>query len=145
MDALLFFFPDSMSSVTMTIVLLNRDYIHVMDLAEGHVAALKKLETCPQLRCVAYNLGTGTGTTVLEMVKAFEEASGLEVPLNITDRRPGDAEAVWAATETAEKELGWKAKLTVKEMARDQWMWASQNPDGYDVPRKAGKGGCVMM
>lgn len=114
-----------------------------MDLAEGHVAALRKLETSPQLGCVAYNLGTGTGTTVLEMVKAFEEASGLEVPLNLTDRRPGDAEAVWAATETAEKELGWKAKLTVKEMARDQWKWASENPDGYDV-KKSG-GGCTLM
>jgi UDP-glucose 4-epimerase len=67
------------------------------------------------------------------MVHAFEAASGLKVPLQLTDRRPGDAEAVWAATETAEKELGWKARLTVKEMCEDQWKWASQNPDGYDV------------
>eukprot|EP00890_Picochlorum_soloecismus_P000025 jgi/Picsp_1/1022/NSC_04506-R1_udp-glucose 4-epimerase len=110
-----------------------RDYIHVVDLAEGHVAALKKLESNKELGCIAYNLGTGTGTTVLEMVHAFEAASGLKVPLQLTDRRPGDAEAVWAATETAEKELGWKARLTVKEMCEDQWKWASQNPDGYEV------------
>lgn len=110
-----------------------RDYIHVVDLAEGHVAALKKLEKEPKLGCVAYNLGTGQGTTVLEMVHAFEKASGLKVPLNLTDRRPGDAEAVWAATETAERELGWKAKLGVEAMCADQWAWASQNPNGYDV------------
>ena len=110
-----------------------RDYIHVMDLAEGHVAALRKLESTPEIGCTPYNLGTGTGTTVLEMVHAFEEASGLKVKLNLTERRAGDAEAVWAATDTAEKELGWKAKLTVKEMAADQWKWASTNPDGYEV------------
>ena len=110
-----------------------RDYIHVQDLAEGHVAALRKLEASPGMGCMPYNLGTGRGTTVLEMVHAFEAASGLKVPLNLTARRPGDAEAVWAATDTAEKELGWKAKLTVKEMCEDQWKWASTNPDGYDV------------
>jgi len=110
-----------------------RDYIHVMDLADGHVAAVKKIADCPELGCVSYNLGTGTGTTVLEMVKAFEEASGLKVNLELTERRPGDAEAVWAATETAEKELNWKTKLTVKEMCADQWKWASQNPDGYET------------
>jgi len=110
-----------------------RDYIHVMDLAEGHMAALKKLEKEPNLGCVPYNLGTGHGTTVLEMVHAFEKASGLEVKMNLTDRRPGDAEAVWAATETAERELGWKAKLGVEAMCADQWAWASQNPNGYDV------------
>ena len=83
-----------------------RDYIHVMDLGEGHVAAVKKVLATPDIRCVPYNLGTGTGTTVLEMVHAFEKASGLKVNCNLTDRRPGDAQAVWAATETAEKELG---------------------------------------
>lgn len=97
------------------------------------MAAVKKLDSNPDIGCVPYNLGTGTGTTVLEMVHAFEAASGLEVPLNLTDRRPGDAEAVWAATDTAERELGWKAKLTVTEMCRDQWAWASTNPKGYDV------------
>jgi UDP-glucose 4-epimerase len=114
-----------------------RDYIHVMDLAEGHVAAIDKLAKTPDIGCVPYNLGTGTGTTVLEMVNAFEAASGLKVPLKLTARRPGDAEAVWAATETAEKELGWKTKLTVKEMCEDQWKWASTNPDGYEVKAAA--------
>ena len=79
---------------------------------------MRKLMNTPDIGCVPYNLGTGTGTTVLEMVHAFEEASGLKVNVNLTGRRPGDAEAVWAATETAERELGWKAKLTVKEMCR---------------------------
>lgn len=114
-----------------------RDYIHVMDLAEGHVAAVDKLEATPGIGCTPYNLGTGTGTTVLEMVHAFEAASGLKVNLNLTGRRPGDAEAVWAATETAERELGWWAKLTVKEMCADQWRWASQNPDGFETKPSA--------
>jgi UDP-glucose 4-epimerase len=104
---------------------------HSLTAGEGHVAAVKKVLETPELRCVPYNLGTGTGTTVLEMVHAFEEASGLKVNTNLTGRRPGDAKAVWAATEFAEKELGWRAKLTVKEMCRDQWAWASQNPAGY--------------
>ena len=114
-----------------------RDYIHVLDLAEGHVAALRKLAATEKLGCVAYNLGTGTGTTVLEMVHAFEAASGLAVPLALAARRPGDAEAVWAATETAEKELGWKATRAVGEMCEDQWRWASANPSGFDVEKAA--------
>lgn len=101
----------------------------------GHVAALRKLDATPAIGCTPYNLGTGTGTTVLEMVHAFEAASGLKVPLKLVARRPGDAEAVWAATDTAERELGWKAKLTVKEMCEDQWKWASDNPSGYDVEK----------
>lgn len=109
-----------------------RDYLHVMDLAEGHVAAIRKIESTADLGCVPYNLGTGTGTTVLEMVKAFEAASGLKVNTELVGRRPGDAEAVWAATETAEKALGFKTKLTIKEMCEDQWRWASQNPKGYE-------------
>eukprot|EP00887_Chlorella_sp_A99_P001393 scaffold8.g1393.t1 len=104
---------------------------------QGHVAAVDKLEATPGIGCTPYNLGTGTGTTVLEMVHAFEAASGLKVNLNLTGRRPGDAEAVWAATETAERELGWWAKLTVKEMCADQWRWASQNPDGFETKPSA--------
>jgi hypothetical protein len=72
----------------------------------------------------------------LHLPQAFEAASGLKVNTNLTDRRPGDAQAVWAATETAEKELGWKGKLTVKEMCEDQWRWASQNPDGFLTGKK---------
>ncbi|KDD76925.1 NAD dependent epimerase/dehydratase [Helicosporidium sp. ATCC 50920] len=108
-----------------------RDYIHVVDLARGHVAAVRKLEASPQIGAVAYNLGTGKGTTVLQMVKAFEKASGLKVPCNLVGRRPGDAEAVWAATETAERELGWKTTLDVEDMCADQWRWAQANPKGY--------------
>lgn len=107
-----------------------RDYIHVMDLADGHVAALKKL-TSDDIGCIAYNLGTGRGTSVLEMVAAFEKASGKKIPLKLCARRPGDATAVYASTKKAEKELGWKAKYGIDEMCRDQWKWASKNPWGY--------------
>ncbi|KAK9837417.1 hypothetical protein WJX81_000755 [Elliptochloris bilobata] len=110
-----------------------RDYIHVMDLAEGHVAALRKLSDTPDTGCTAINLGTGTGTTVIEMVKAFEKASGRKVEHKLVDRRAGDSVAVWAATETAEKELGWKTKLDINDMCRDQWKWASLNPKGYET------------
>lgn len=109
-----------------------RDYIHVSDLADGHVAALKKLEKLPDRSCVAYNLGTGKGTSVLEMVAAFEKASGKKVPVELVGRREGDTVAVWAATETAERELGWVAKRGIEEMCVDQWRWASMNPKGYE-------------
>uniref|UniRef100_A0A7N0RBI3 UDP-glucose 4-epimerase n=1 Tax=Kalanchoe fedtschenkoi TaxID=63787 RepID=A0A7N0RBI3_KALFE len=108
-----------------------RDYIHVMDLADGHIAALRKLLTTKDIGCVAYNLGTGRGTSVLEMVAAFEKASGKKIPIKLCPRRPGDATAVYASTEKAEKELGWKAKYGIEEMCRDQWKWASSNPWGY--------------
>ncbi|KAL2517051.1 Bifunctional UDP-glucose 4-epimerase and UDP-xylose 4-epimerase 1 [Abeliophyllum distichum] len=108
-----------------------RDYIHVMDLADGHVVALQKLLEQKDTGCVAYNLGTGRGTSVLEMVAAFEKASGKKIPVKLCPRRPGDATEVYASTEKAEKELGWKAKYSIDEMCRDQWKWASQNPWGY--------------
>ncbi|XP_042023603.1 bifunctional UDP-glucose 4-epimerase and UDP-xylose 4-epimerase 1-like [Salvia splendens] len=108
-----------------------RDYIHVMDLADGHVVALEKLLQSNDIGCVAYNLGTGRGTSVLEMVAAFEKASGKKLPIKLCPRRPGDATAVYASTDKAEKELGWKAKYGIDEMCRDQWKWASQNPWGY--------------
>ncbi|KAK9698451.1 hypothetical protein RND81_08G105300 [Saponaria officinalis] len=110
-----------------------RDYIHVVDLADGHTAALKKLFD-PNIGCEVYNLGTGKGTTVLEMVTAFEKVSGKEIPLVMAGRRPGDAEAVYASTEKAEWELKWKAKYGIEEMCRDQWNWASKNPYGYCSP-----------
>ncbi|KAJ9514039.1 hypothetical protein QJQ45_021132 [Haematococcus lacustris] len=94
-----------------------RDYIHVMDLAEGHVAAVVKTLKTPDMRCKPINLGTGTGSSVLEMVAAFEKASGKKVPYQIMDRRPGDSVAVWAATETAETELGWKAKYNINDIS----------------------------
>ncbi|XP_065858209.1 bifunctional UDP-glucose 4-epimerase and UDP-xylose 4-epimerase 1 [Euphorbia lathyris] len=108
-----------------------RDYIHVVDLADGHIAALQKLFTAENIGCVAYNLGTGRGTSVLQMVAAFEKASGKKIPVKMCPRRPGDATAVYASTEKAERELGWKAKYGVDEMCRDQWKWASNNPWGY--------------
>ncbi|KAG5089980.1 hypothetical protein JHK86_002592 [Glycine max] len=107
-----------------------RDYIHVVDLADGHIAALLKLDE-PNIGCEVYNLGTGKGTSVLEMVRAFEMASGKKIPLVMAGRRPGDAEIVYASTKKAERELKWKAKYGIDEMCRDQWNWASKNPYGY--------------
>ena len=107
-----------------------RDYIHVNDLAEGHVAALDKLGGVGP-EAVAINLVTGTGTTVLEMVAAFEKASGKTLPVVMAPKRSGDTVAVWAATQTAESVLGWKAKRDVNNMCVDQWRWASVNPNGY--------------
>ncbi|KAJ4777064.1 UDP-glucose 4-epimerase [Rhynchospora pubera] len=110
---------------------LIRDYIHVMDLADGHLAALKKLFDSEDIGCVAYNLGTGRGTSVLEMVSAFEKASGKKIPIELCPRRPGDATEVYASIEKARKELDWSAKYGIEEMCRDQWNWASKNPYGY--------------
>ncbi|XP_040970925.1 UDP-glucose 4-epimerase GEPI48 isoform X2 [Gossypium hirsutum] len=107
-----------------------RDYIHVVDLADGHIAALKKLSD-PKIGCDVYNLGTGKGTSVLEMVTAFEKASGKKIPLQIAGRRPGDAEVVYASIKKAETELKWKAKYGIEDMCKDQWNWASKNPFGY--------------
>ncbi|KAL4296772.1 hypothetical protein GQ457_12G000680 [Hibiscus cannabinus] len=110
-----------------------RDYIHVVDLADGHIAALRKLYD-PNISCEVYNLGTGKGTSVLEMVAAFEKASGQKIPLIKVGRRPGDVEVVYASTKKAEHELNWKAKFGIEEMCRDQWNWASKNPYGYRTP-----------
>ncbi|KAL3652784.1 RmlD substrate binding domain [Castilleja foliolosa] len=108
-----------------------RDYIHVVDLADGHIAAVNKLSD-PSVGCEVYNLGTGNGTSVLEMVAAFEKASGKKIPLVMAARRPGDAEVVYAETDKAERELKWKAKYGIDEMCRDLWNWASKNPYGYE-------------
>jgi UDP-glucose 4-epimerase len=106
-----------------------RDYIHVVDLANGHLKALEKLNTNPGL--VVYNLGTGAGSSVLDMVRAFEKASGKEVPYKIAPRRSGDIAACYADPSKAEKELGWTAKRGIEEMCRDAWKWQSDNPNGY--------------
>jgi UDP-glucose 4-epimerase len=106
-----------------------RDYIHVVDLAQGHVAALASLE---QPACIAVNLGTGRGYSVLEVVKAFENASGKSVPYDIRPRRSGDIAACYAATDRAEKYLGgWRAARSLETMCRDHWRWQSRNPNGY--------------
>lgn len=106
-----------------------RDYIHVVDLAKGHIKALDKLKTNCGL--VTYNLGTGNGYSVLDMVKAFSKASGQDVPYKIVDRRPGDVAMCYADPTKANVELGWKAQYGIKEMCEDTWRWQSNNPNGY--------------
>ena len=110
-----------------------RDYIHVVDLADGHVSAVEKLLSAPGFGCQAVNLGTGKGTSVLEMVKTFQEVTGAKVAYQVVDRRAGDVIEVWASTATAEKALGWKAKRSLEDMCRDQWNWASKYPQGYET------------
>lgn len=106
-----------------------RDYIHVVDLAIGHVKALEKLNQNPGL--VTYNLGTGRGYSVLDLVKAFENASGVKIPYKIVGRRAGDIAMCYADPTKAEKELGWVAKYDVNKMCKDSWNWQSKNPNGY--------------
>jgi UDP-glucose 4-epimerase len=106
-----------------------RDYIHVVDLARGHLAALNKLKENPG--AVVYNLGTGRGCSVLEMVAAFERASGRSVPYEITHRRPGDIATCYADPTEAREALGWKTELGIEEMVRDAWRWQSENPNGF--------------
>lgn len=108
-----------------------RDYLHVMDLAEGHVKALDYLEQHDGLH--VFNLGTGQGRSVLEVVKAFEEASGVDIPREFTARREGDVPSYYADSSLAEKELGWKASRSLEEMCADAWRWQSKNPHGYDA------------
>jgi UDP-glucose 4-epimerase len=98
-----------------------RDYIHVVDLALGHVRALEKLEAAPGV--LTYNLGTGAASSVLDMVRAFEKACGKPIPYTINPRRPGDIAVCYAATELAERELGWKAERNVDQMCADAWRW----------------------
>ncbi|CAM3778641.1 UDP-glucose 4-epimerase [Vibrio aerogenes CECT 7868] len=106
-----------------------RDYIHVMDLADGHLAALNAVGRQAGLHI--YNLGTGNGASVLEMVDAFSKACGKSIPYEICPRRPGDIARCWAATAKAEKELGWKATRTIADMTADTWRWQSHHPQGY--------------
>ena len=107
-----------------------RDYIHVIDLAKGHIAALDKLNENPGY--VTYNLGTGNGTSVLEMVKAFEEANNIKVPYMIKERRAGDIASCYADCNKANTELKWVAKKTIKEACKDSWNWQYNNPKGYN-------------
>lgn len=107
-----------------------RDYIHVVDLAIGHVKALKKIEEKAGL-CV-YNLGTGVGYSVLDIVKNFEEATGVKIPYKIKERRAGDIATCYADATKAKEELGWVAERGIKEMCEDSWRWQSNNPNGYE-------------
>ena len=111
-----------------------RDYIHVVDLARGHVKALDKLMQNEGVKI--YNLGTGIGYSVLDIVHAFEEASGVKIPYKIAPRRPGDIDTCYADPSLAEKELGWKAELDLRRMCEDTYRWQKQNPNGYKMPEQ---------
>ncbi len=109
-----------------------RDYIHISDLAVGHVAALT--HSAPGFS--AYNLGSGVGVSVRELVQAFETSTGQKIPYDIVDRRPGDLPEFYANADLALHELGWKTTRTLEEACRDTWNWQSNNPQGYDTPEK---------
>ena len=104
-----------------------RDYIHVVDLARGHVAALQHMKAGTNV----YNLGTGSGTSVLEIIKAFSKACSRDLPYEIKPRRAGDIAACYADCSKAERELGWRAKLSIEQACADSWRWQSQNPNGF--------------
>lgn len=106
-----------------------RDFIHVVDLAQGHIKALEQLECNPGV--VTYNLGTGKGYSVLEIIAAFEKASGKEIPYKLVERRQGDIAKCYADPTKAERELGFKAKKTIEDMCADSWRWQYNNPNGY--------------
>ena len=110
-----------------------RDYIHVVDLAKGHVAAVKFV--LEHSGCEVFNLGTGSGVSVLDMVKAFNEANGLELPYQIVGRRPGDIAICYADPSRSGELLGWKAERTLQDMVRDSWNWQSKNPMGYSAEK----------
>ncbi len=104
-----------------------RDYIHVVDLARGHVAALQRIKP----GCDVFNLGTGNGVSVLQLIAAFGKAAGKEIPYQIVARRDGDTASCYASAEKAERELGWKAEKTIGDACADSWRWQSNNPEGY--------------
>lgn len=106
-----------------------RDYIHVVDLALGHIKALEKISDTTGV--YTYNLGSGQGTSVLELVQAFEKVNGVKVPYKIVDRRPGDVATCYANADKALAELNWKTEKTIEDMCRDTWNWQSKNPNGY--------------
>ena len=108
-----------------------RDYIHVCDLADGHVKAVEKLKCNPGIEI--YNLGTGKGSSVLDVVKTFEKASGVKIPYEMKPRRAGDVPVNYCDATKAEKELGWKAKRDLFDMCEDSWRWQKSNPNGYEA------------
>lgn len=107
-----------------------RDYIHVVDLAKGHVKAINKIKDNPGVK--VYNLGTGKGYSVLDVIKAFSKACGKELPYEIKERRPGDIATCYSDASLAKEDLGWVAQYGIEEMCQDSWRWQSQNPDGYN-------------
>ncbi|HHU52817.1 MAG TPA: UDP-glucose 4-epimerase GalE [Clostridiaceae bacterium] len=108
-----------------------RDYIHVVDLAKGHLAAVDYLKANPDASFLIINLGTGRGYSVLDLVKTFSEVTGIEIPYRITERRAGDIATCYADVSLAKDLLGWEAKFDLKRMCKDSWRWQSQNPKGY--------------
>lgn len=111
-----------------------RDFIHVTDLAAGHVAALNYLESqTPAVGFLPINLGTGKGTSVLELVTAFSEVSGKDIPFQFADRRAGDIASCYASADKAQELLGWQASLSITDMCQDSWRWQSMNPNGYNL------------
>ncbi|MCI5995318.1 MAG: UDP-glucose 4-epimerase GalE [Blautia sp.] len=110
-----------------------RDYIHVVDLARGHVKALKKFDDEPAVSI--YNLGTGNGYSVLDVLHAFEKACGKTLPYEVKERRPGDIATCYADATKAKEELGWEAEYGIEEMCEDSWRWQSNNPDGYNTEK----------
>eukprot|EP00667_Euglena_gracilis_P011338 EG_transcript_11581 len=112
----------------------QRDFIHVMDLAEGHVAAIRRIQAVEPGACEVFNLGSGQPVSVLELVAAFQEACGKPLPYTIGTRRPGDLPAFWANPEKAAKELNWRTTRSVADMCRDAWAWQSKNPNGCAAP-----------
>lgn len=118
-----------------------RDYIHVMDLASGHVAALNLLSST-HVKLKVYNLGTGRGVSVKELVDVFERVTNTKIPLKYVARRLGDITAMWADASLAKQELGWSTKLSIEEMCTDFWRWQTMNPDGY--PKKSKKTSVIV-
>jgi len=108
-----------------------RDYIHVVDLAKGHLAALKQLDR--QTGFDIYNLGSGQGTSVIQIIQAFESAAGRQIPYEVIERRPGDVAACYADVTKANRKLHWRTEKTIKDACIDAWRWQSKNPDGYKV------------
>ena len=108
-----------------------RDYIHVLDLVKGHIAAMRYCDS--NYGAEAFNLGTGTGTSIFELVKAFEDANGIIIPLRVSERRPGDSPVSYCSPKKAERLLGWRAEKTIIDGCRDMWRWQSKNPNGYGV------------
>ena len=115
-----------------------RDFIHVSDLARGHIKALESLSH--GIGVVAYNLGTGTGYSVLDVVRAFEKTAGIEIPYRIVERRPGDVAASYADPTKANTELGWTAELSLEQMCADVWRWQSNNPHGFGPDQRSTPG-----
>jgi len=107
-----------------------RDYIHVVDLVKGHIQALKKINNLPG--CQVYNLGTGQGYSVLEIIHAFEQATGKIIPYEIVKRRAGDISSCYADADLAYTELNWKVEKKIEEMLKDGWKWQVNNPSGYE-------------